>query len=82
MQWRQCSFLGEGFENMAENLAENFIAPLRKTNNQRYEQWKKANLFRVALETMPKQVNQNKVLDNLIRLNSERKHVLNLDKET
>jgi hypothetical protein len=67
---------------MAENLAENFIAPFRKANDQRYDQWKKANLFRVALETMPKQVNQNKVLDNLIGLNSERKHALNLDEET
>ena len=82
----QSCFEGEGFENMAEtrveNLAGQAIAPFYKSFTKRYEQWKRADLLVVALENMPKQVNQDKVLDNLIRLKCDRAHVLNLSEET
>ena len=37
----------------------------------RYEQWKRMDLSALALETMPKQVNKAKVLDDLLRLHSD-----------
>ena len=77
---------GEGFENMGEagveNLAGQAVAPFHKSFVKRYQQWKRADLLVVALETMPKQVNQGKVLDNLIRLMADRAHELNLSEET
>jgi hypothetical protein len=65
-----------------ENLAGQAIIPYNKSFSKRYEQWKKADLLAIALETMPKQVDKDKVLDNLIKLKSDRAHVLNLSKET
>jgi len=36
-----------------------------------YERWKRTDLFEVASETMPKQANKNKVLDELRRQHCE-----------
>jgi hypothetical protein len=67
-------FEGEGFENMEEigYLEEQALRSFCKSFTKRYEQWKRGNLLAVALETMPKQVNRGKVLDNLLKLYSAR----------
>lgn len=75
---------GEGFENMEEtgtvNPEKQPLGAFRQSHNRRYEQWKREDLSAVALETMPKQVNKGKVLDNLLKLHCERAE--NLRKET
>ena len=80
MQWGKVLFSGlncfeEDFENMGEerveNLAGQAVAPLHKSSAQRYEQWKRMDLAAIALETMPKQVDKAKVLDDLLKLHSD-----------
>ena len=63
-----------------ENLDQQALRPFCKSFTKRYEQWKRGNLLAVALETMPKQVDRDKVLDNLIKLHSARAE--NLSDET
>jgi len=63
-----------------ENLEQQALRPFCKSFTKRYEQWKRGNLLAVALETMPKQVNRDKVLDNLLKLYFAR--VENLSEET
>jgi hypothetical protein len=53
------------------NLDEQCLGTFIKSYSKRYEQWKRKDLLVVALETMPKQVNAEKVIDNLIRLRCE-----------
>lgn len=58
----------------AENvrsLDEQCLGTFMKSYSKRYEQWKRKDLLVVALETMPKQVDAEKVIDNLIRLRCE-----------
>jgi hypothetical protein len=58
----------------AENvkgLDEQCLGSFMKSYSKRYEQWKRKDLLVVALETMPKQVDEEKVIDNLIRLRCE-----------
>ena len=50
------------------------------TFNKHYEQWKRKDLSAVALETLPKQVNINKVLDDLLKLHCE--YLEDLSEET
>ena len=38
---------------------------------ERYKQWKRMDLSAIALETMPKQVDRAKVLDDLLKLHSD-----------
>jgi hypothetical protein len=52
-------------------LDEQCIGIFIKSYSKRYEQWKKKDLLVVALETMPKQVDAAKVIDNLIQLKCE-----------
>ncbi len=59
-----------------ENLERQALKPFCKSFAKRYEQWKRGNLLEVALETMPKQVNKDRVLDNLLRLYSAREECL------
>lgn len=47
---------------------------------ERYKQWKRMDLSAIALETMPKQVDQAKVLDDLLKLHSD--FVEDLSEET
>jgi len=54
------------------NLEQQALRPFCKSFTKRYEQWKRGNLLAVALETMPKQVDTAKVLDNLLKLHSAR----------
>jgi hypothetical protein len=69
-------FEGEGFENVREtdvsDLESQALAPFAKSFTKRYEEWKRADLTVIALETLPKQVKKDKVLDNLIKLYQER----------
>ena len=58
-------------EERVENLAGESVAPLHKSSAQWYEQWKRTDLAAIALETMPKQVNRAKVLDDLLKLHSD-----------
>jgi hypothetical protein len=58
----------------AENLRsldEQCLGPFIKSYSKRYEQWKRKDLLVVAIETMPKQVKAEKVIDNLVRLRCE-----------
>jgi hypothetical protein len=64
----------------ARNLDQQALGPFRHSFTKRYEQWKRGDLLAIALQTMPKQVNKDKVLDNLIKLNCERAE--NLREET
>ena len=61
----------EMIEEKARDLDQQVLGTFIKSYSKRYEQWKKGNLLFVALETMPKQVNKEKVLDNLVKLMSE-----------
>jgi len=54
-----------------ENLDQQALRPFCKSFTKRYEQWKRGNLLAVALETMPKQVDKAKVLDDLLKLHSD-----------
>jgi hypothetical protein len=70
-------FEGEGLENVGEtekisDLESQALAPFAKSFTKRYEQWKRADLAVIALETLPKQVKKDKVLDNLMKLYHER----------
>ena len=58
-------------ESKGENLAGQAVAPFHESSAQRYEQWKRMDLSAIALETMPKQVNKTKVLDDLLKLHSD-----------
>jgi len=46
----------------------------------RYEQWKRGGLLLIAIQTMPKQVKKEEVIDNLIELGS--KYAKRLSDET
>ena len=54
-----------------KDLDEQCLGTFMKSYSKRYEQWKRKDLLVVALETMPKQVDAEKVIDNLIRLRCE-----------
>lgn len=62
--WKEVGHMAEGMNHLTE----------------RYEQWKRMDLSAVALETMPKQVNKAKVLDDLLKLHSD--FAENLSEET
>jgi hypothetical protein len=50
------------------DLEKQALAIWSKSFLSRYEHWKKKDLFAIALQTMPKQVKTENVIDNLIRL--------------
>jgi len=52
-------------------MDEEFLGGFVKSYSKRYQQWKRKDLLIVALETMPKQVNTDDVIDNLIKLKCE-----------
>ena len=59
-------------ETAVRNLEQEALRPFCKSFTKRYEQWKRRNLLAVALQTMPKQVDRAKVLDNLLKLHRGR----------
>ena len=58
-------------EEKTKDLEQQVLGLFSKSYSKRYEQWKRQDLLVVAIETMPKQVDTNKVIDNLIRLKCE-----------
>jgi hypothetical protein len=63
-------------EKAIRELEQQALGEFRKSFTKRYEQWKRTDLLVLALETMPKQVNKDKLLPNLIRLTRERQENL------
>ena len=58
-------------EEKTRDLEQQVLGLFSKSYSKRYEQWKRQDLLAVAIETMPKQVDADKVIDNLIRLKCE-----------
>jgi hypothetical protein len=59
-------------EKGVRDLEQQALGPFRKSFTKRYEQWKRGDLLVLALETMPKQVDKDKLLRNLIKMTRER----------
>lgn len=58
-------------EERTKDLEQQVRGLFIKSYSKRYEQWKRQDLLSVAIETMPKQVDADKVIDNLIKLKCE-----------
>jgi hypothetical protein len=58
-------------EEKTRDLEQQVLGIFSKSYLKRYEQWKRQDLLAVAIETMPKQVDTDKVIDNLIKLKCE-----------
>ena len=58
-------------EEKTRDLEQQVLGLFIKSYSKRYEQWKRQDLLAVAIETMPKQVDTDRVIDNLIRLKCE-----------
>jgi hypothetical protein len=55
-------------EASIRDLEQQALGEFRKSFTKRYEQWKRTDLLVLAMETMPKQVNKNTLLHNLLKL--------------
>jgi hypothetical protein len=58
-------------EDKARDLDQQVLGPFVKSFHRRYERWKRKDLLAVALQTFPKQVKKEKVIDNLTSLKAE-----------
>lgn len=58
-------------EGRKRDIDQLVLGQFRKSYLKRYERWKRKDLLLVALQTMPKQVKTEKVIDNLVKLRSE-----------
>ena len=58
-------------EGKKRDLDQEVLGIFKKSFSKRYERWKRKDLLLVALQTMPKQVKTEKVIDNLVKLRSE-----------
>lgn len=58
-------------EEKTRDLEQQVLGLFSKSYSKCYEQWKRQDLLAVAIETMPKQVDADKVIDNLIKLKCE-----------
>ncbi len=58
-------------EEKTRDLEQQALGLFSKSYSKRYEQWKRQDLLAVAIGTMPKQVDTDKVIDNLIKLKCE-----------
>lgn len=58
-------------EEKSKELDQEVLGMFRKSYMRRYERWKRRDLLLVALQTMPKQVKKEKVIDHLVELKSE-----------
>ena len=67
-------------EERARGLDQEVLGMFKSTYMKRYEQWKSGGLLRIAIQTMPKQVKKEEVIDNLIKLRS--KYAKGLNDET
>jgi hypothetical protein len=55
----------------AKEIDQQVLGSFLKSYMKRYDQWKKGDLLVVALENLRKQVNKEKIVDNLLKLMSE-----------
>ena len=58
-------------EEETRDLEQQVLGLFSKSYSKRYEQWKRQDLLAVTIETMPKQVDADKVIDNLVKLKCE-----------
>ena len=58
-------------EEETRDLEQQVLGLFSKSYSKRYEQWKRQDLLAVAIETMPKQVDADNVIDNLAKLKCE-----------
>lgn len=58
-------------EERARGLDQEALRMFRSSYMKRYEQWKRGGLLLIAIQTMPKQVKKEEVIDNLIKLRSK-----------
>ena len=66
-------------EERSRGLVEEVLGMFRSSYMKRYEQWKRGGLLLIAIQTMPKQVKKEGVID-LIKLRS--KYAKRLSDET
>ena len=53
------------------DVDKQMLAIWSKSFINRYERWKRKDLFAIALQTMPKQVKAENVIDNIIKLKAD-----------
>ena len=58
-------------EERARGLDQEVLGMFKSSYMKRYDQWKRGGLLLIAIQTMPKQVKKEKVIDNLIKLKGE-----------
>jgi hypothetical protein len=58
-------------EERARGLDQEVLGMFKSSYMKRYEQWKRGGLLLIAIQTMPKQVKKEEVIDNLIKLKSK-----------
>ena len=58
-------------EERARGLDQEVLGMFKSSYMKRYEQWKRGGLLLIAIQTMPKQVKKEEVIDNLIKLRSK-----------
>jgi len=58
-------------EDKARDLDQQVLGTFIKSFHRRYERWKRQDLLSVALQTFPKQVKKEKVIQNLTSLKAE-----------
>ncbi len=63
-------------EKSVQDLERQVLGPFRKSFTRRYEQWKRADVLSIAVETMPKQVKRDVVLYDLVKLKIQREKEL------
>ena len=54
-----------------KDIDQQVLALFSRSLMSRYEHWKRKDLFAIALQTMPKQVKTENVIDNIIKLKAE-----------
>lgn len=64
-------------DGKARAIEQEVLGIFSKSFWKRYERWKRKDLLLVALQTMPRQVKSEKVIDNLMKLKSEFANRLN-----
>ena len=58
-------------EDKKRDLDQQVLGTFVKSFLRRYERWKRQDLLLVAIQTFPKQVKKEKVIDNLTSLKAE-----------
>jgi len=58
-------------EEKVRRMEEQFLGNFVKSHSKLYDGWKRKDLLMLALQTLPKQVNKEKAIDNLLKLKFE-----------